>query len=299
MGVCSSCISVDPPLTAQSSLAAQQVAPARPRLSAAPSPTRLPSRVSTPPPVHLPVYPHLSTRPPTPHPSSLSPPVNYQVALKMPHGVEMQLVSGGKWVPQPDINVWLNSLFGKFEQFVVYNDEVKGHAVSSSHGHCKGILAWSDQTISWLIHSVPKFPEQLEKLHIDPQECIYGQSFIFLEHIPRGQLDSLLSHIRLMNPYVYLSSIDFPSIPLPTEQITELQLGDGIIHVSKSGKWGKDLYEHLDQLNVELKCETSFEGTSVPLNRTSKKRLRSSGRIERTSEVKITPSTLVPPITSS
>jgi hypothetical protein len=120
----------------------------------------------------------------------------YKVALKSPHGLcyryydsENETMKSGK-----DINQWVSELFYEnilpWTSWIVYNDE-PGHENQiihhTSQGHCKGILAWNDYEIGWLIHSVPKFPEffvpnsSSEKRIslLESSQQIYGQSFLW------------------------------------------------------------------------------------------------------------------------
>ena len=96
--------------------------------------------------------------------------VKCQVALKAPHGTRFQYFPGQeKQVRlEADINLWLRTLFHsnnpKFDSYILYNDEPPSSfpvSNSSHHGHSKGVLAWNKLTISWLLHSAPKFPRLL------------------------------------------------------------------------------------------------------------------------------------------
>src|SRR5579859_4231089 len=84
----------------------------------------------------------------------------YQVAFKAPHGTTYQCLQGKRIYHDKDINVWLASLFPKdyYPSYLLYNDEEPN---SSSHvsrstarfAHAKGVLAWNDKSVAWLIHS--------------------------------------------------------------------------------------------------------------------------------------------------
>lgn len=194
--------------------------------------------------------------------TAVQPSAQYQVALKAPHGKHMQCVWNNQWAFCDDIHLWIQGIYAnhKFDGYVVYNDEVEGHTVSSSHGHCKGILAWNSQVLTWLIHSVPKFPSSFDTKSVIPvpdiaeAELIYGQSFIFLQ-LDVSLLNDILVQLKIMNPYVYISTLSLANAPSMMGQgsIRELALGQNIIHIAKAGHWGSDIYEH-----VATRCGASF-----------------------------------------
>ena len=159
----------------------------------------------------------------------------YHVALKNPHGLNYIYYEPGAKSFKGDINIhnWLKSLYSgllspngsPWTNWIVYNDEpplflnktdssfVKPKATP---GHCKGIVAWNEHEMSWLIHSVPCFPVffcpeatgELQSVFSDMRhsEEIYGQSFgyFYLSWEKRGEkggvgekrICELLEHIR-------------------------------------------------------------------------------------------------------
>lgn len=84
--------------------------------------------------------------------------------MKAPHGTECICFQNGDedWTSRRDINDWISENFGTVtlnRNFLCYNDEEprENHGTTSK-GHSKGILAWSDTEIIWMIHSVPRWP---------------------------------------------------------------------------------------------------------------------------------------------
>lgn len=179
----------------------------------------------------------------------------WSVALKSPHGTDTLTLSettkesGWKTETEVDINAWINSCFGNvsFDNWIVYNDEVPGQHVSSTAGHCKGILMWNEVNIMWLIHSCPNFPENLQPISNIPESaCIYGQSFIFLQ-LPIVKIQTILTHLKIMNIHVYMispiSQTIFSNILIPSSTFDVIKFTNFIWHIAKSRKWGEDLFD--------------------------------------------------------
>jgi hypothetical protein len=141
-----------------------------------------------------------------------------QVALKFPGGTR-----GIRWdgtFVSCDINSWIKSVAHVSQPWtgwVCYNDETKALGIPQTRkGHCKGIVAWNAERISWLIHSVPNFPRIFtgsEISNIEPGEHIYGQSFahILTSYSPSPPLDSLPDQPHA-SPHFYAARCD-PRIP--------------------------------------------------------------------------------------
>lgn len=208
---------------------------------------------------------HIKTQEPT-----------YKFALKAPHGTAIRTIAEGQWIYGNNINAWIRSTYHynsnsiaphyQYTSWIVYNDDPPGTPASSStHGHCKGILAWNNKTISWLIHSVPNFPSFFDGKQISEiaeSELIYGQSFIFLENIDISRLQDILIQIKIMNPKIYNTNVDIDWNALDAQYpIREIQFTKTITHIAKARHWGQDLYEHLPRrFGGEWKCETWIRG---------------------------------------
>lgn len=239
--------------------------------------------------------------------------ISCQIAIKAPHGTTFQCISNDsdsekkKWKMGSDINDWIESLYTDIEEednarnnvftsWILYNDEPPpkldrqraSHAASSSsHGHCKGILAWNDQQITWLIHSVPKYPSVFKAAaagnivisNIEKSECEYGQSFIFICGLHPDKLQEIILQLKIMNINVYEehNSHYFDSTNKAKRQRSKtfpnlnniIFQEDGkyhshhthIQHVAKSKKWNRDIYEYLaQQYGGNWKCETWIRG---------------------------------------
>jgi deoxyribonuclease-2 len=204
-----------------------------------------------------------------------------QIALKFPHGVKgIRYSHGLKDFIEVDINEWLSKLYAKKNctSYVVYNDEtsklnVKGH----KRGHSKGILAWNDQNITWLCHSVPNFPRSFDGVNIspiEPGEEIYGQSF---QYVCMDYTSELLSNILLqlyiMEVHIFIEKMSFiNAISIHykvfnlTKTITLVQNEDEMIeHVAKSPGCHIDIYsDHICKIyEYEWKVETWIRGHRI------------------------------------
>jgi hypothetical protein len=156
----------------------------------------------------------------------------YSVAIKKPNSKECyywdSFESTNEFQSGADINSWINKNFiksgSKWENFIIYNDEIPigytnlSHQIykGSSNGHCKGILVWNREKIGWLIHSVPKFPTLEPNIHLNETqstqpllldisagELEYGQSFIYYE-LDSSYLSQIMSQIVNMNAQIYM-----------------------------------------------------------------------------------------------
>jgi hypothetical protein len=216
--------------------------------------------------------------------------IYYRIALKAPHGTDFQCFHFSSGMSEKmaeedknnnDINRWLNSLFlEKYEHWILYNDEPPHNETeeddtkstpftpSSSHAHAKGVLAWNRDHICWLIHSTPKFPRKWNGGKFEPlahAECVYGQSYFFIEKISITLLQGILRQLQIMNPWIYetnyllLTQKKKLHVHLPL--VEQIHLGGGLYHISKSGKWNQDIYGYLHStFKGQWKCETWVRG---------------------------------------
>jgi len=242
-------------------------------------------------------------------------PSSYQIALKNPHGVNFVYYDPyeRKFVGDMNIQDWLSGLYTGFNppnrfpwtHWIVYNDEPplflnKTDSTfikpSSTKGHCKGILAWNDVEMSWLIHSVPCFPTffcpgasgDLERVFSEmrPSEEIYGQSFGYFylswekegTEMAKKRICSLLEHIKVMEPCIYLSK-GFWGTPYAenwkqeSEKDNKEQGAMGLCHwVGIEGKWEhyaksphyeQDFYEELAKQKGGCRVESWIRGQKV------------------------------------
>ena len=175
----------------------------------------------------------------------------FDIILKLPTGTNCFTCSNNdkKWTYQQDVNSALKSLYNNFEftHWIVYNDETPTKTNSTS-AHAKGILAWNNDTITWLIHSVPKFPSEFNGTSnfpdINHSELEYGQSFIFIK-LNVLCLHNILIQLFTMHPNVYISNYDFTSYSHlhTTTKSRTYTINEYMHHVAKSPMYHEDLYE--------------------------------------------------------
>ena len=179
------------------------------------------------------------------------------VALKFPHGVAGIQYSEdlNHFIHCKDINEWLQSLYlhSDATKWVLYNDETddiveKGHHTKGHYtkGHCKGIVAWSDTSISWLCHSVPNFPREFTGKTISPIECselVYGQSFQYIE-LPyhNDTLIAIMKQLSIMQANIYVSNHDLTFQASREHEISTLVLTPTVTHIAKSPHHPIDIY---------------------------------------------------------
>ena len=171
------------------------------------------------------------------------------VLMKLPHGKTCYQIKRGdkKWTYSDDVNKCIKSLYTmKLDNWIVYNDETPTNCYSNG-AHAKGILAWNDKTITWLIHSVPKFPEKFHGTNnfpdIDDSELIYGQSFIFIK-IGIKHIEDILHQLFITHPNIYISNYDYDKYKKEHKlfNTSVYKINDILTHVSKSPDYHKDLY---------------------------------------------------------
>lgn len=92
--------------------------------------------------------------------------------------------------------------------YLLYNDQppleefvMSDLLRSSSRGHSKGMLLFSDQSLVWIVHSFPKFPK-LDSYKIDPAQCVYGQSMLCMT-FDIEELSSVIQQLEFSYPNVY------------------------------------------------------------------------------------------------
>lgn len=175
-----------------------------------------------------------------------------KVALKLPHGLKGMVYDEKteRFQLEESIDNWLLSLYSdsKWTGWIVYNDETS-HLGDTTHtkGHCKGIVAWNDTHISWLIHSVPNFPRIFTGAtisEIESSEHIYGQSFCYNEIPKHGTLlEDIIHHVRLMEAHIFMEN-NVPHITAQKKdrQVHALVLHENITHVAKSSIHTIDIY---------------------------------------------------------
>lgn len=109
--------------------------------------------------------------------------------LPYPWGCPPSPIGPSALPPSLTWHLWLLARLQGWTGWVCYNDETPEGSTASGtkFGHCKGILAWRQDRIAWLVHSVPAWPEAMSNESLPPLvasglRC--GQSFLFLS-LPR------------------------------------------------------------------------------------------------------------------
>lgn len=90
----------------------------------------------------------------------------------------------------------------------MYNDEPTNAQVDNNHGHTKGVVVANDISGFWMIHSVPKFPPDLEHGIYDYPHTgtIYGQSFLCIS-FTGDQLGAVGKQLQYNEPKFYSSQV--------------------------------------------------------------------------------------------
>ena len=175
---------------------------------------------------------------------------NFEVALKAPNGTRAICFDGEAWV-RSDIRTWLLTHLNSgppWTNHMLYNDEPPDGPVHTSSGHCKGVLAWNDHGLGWLIHSIPKWPARFPHPGPIPDaECHFGQSFAWIT-LPIDRLADVARQLRVAGAHVYSDSratIAASTAGGACEDTSVIRLASNLVHVSKNARWGKDLYDDL------------------------------------------------------
>jgi hypothetical protein len=207
-----------------------------------------------------------------------------KIALKFPHGTNGVVYNEDqKRFECLEINEWIASLYGQtalpegtsrksWTHWIIYNDE---HPPSSLEGcamvrkgHCKGILAWNDTHMSWLVHSVPNFPRAFTGAtisEIEPSERIYGQSFIYVTRpADEAFIQQVINQLYHMEANIYIAhnyKVDHGVHYVPHDLMSTIVFSDTIQHIAKSPKYEFDIYsDFLIQYDVEWHVQTWKRG---------------------------------------
>jgi deoxyribonuclease-2 len=172
----------------------------------------------------------------------------YHILLKLPHGKQCFHSTGKEWIYEEDLHTILHSWYKDYDQWILYNDETPEHTVGTG-AHAKGIVAWNRTTLTWLIHSVPKFPSTFQNRTIAPEQLEYGQSFLYVT-MPIRHLHEILTQLFIMHPTVYSSTMPYDMyqsyLPLYKKIMTRCySITPQICHVAKSPLLHQDIYTDL------------------------------------------------------
>lgn len=198
-----------------------------------------------------------------------------KIALKFPHGTHGAVYNDNeKRFECLEINEWLEALYEKsqWHSWIIYNDEHPPSSLEGSSmvrkGHCKGILAWNDTHMSWLVHSVPNFPRMFTGAtisEIEPSERIYGQSFMYVTR-PADQafIQKVINQLYHMEANIYMThnyKVDHGVHYVPHDLVSTIVFSDTIQHIAKSPKYEVDIYsDFLVQYDLEWHVQTWKRG---------------------------------------
>lgn len=214
-------------------------------------------------------------------------PVDSWTALKEANGWGYYYMSGSTWVRSKYgvdkatsgmIMLTAKQAYSTGVQMGIYNDEMAGASVSSSHAHAKGILATDGRQGFWLVHSMPKWPAS--KSGPGPFDSNrYAQSLMCIT-VSAKTADTIASNLMVEN--VFLTSKKAvpsfaSSLPIFTKWLsgaTDARTtsttviktlgGASYYQMAKSEKWGKDLWDDLvaPYFKTPLYAETWRNGAS-------------------------------------
>ena len=93
---------------------------------------------------------------------------------------------------------------------MLYNDEHPNGTTSFTLGHTKGVIVLNEKYGFWLIHSVPKYPPNLESKGYDYPHTgqMYGQSFLCISLLTPTTAEQIGQQMIFNSPYVY--SVNVP-----------------------------------------------------------------------------------------
>jgi deoxyribonuclease II len=91
---------------------------------------------------------------------------------------------------------------------VLYNDEPPTGEADEVRGHTKGVVVANDISGFWIVHSVPKFPPEIEKGAYDFPESgrTYGQSFLCIS-MTGDQIWKVGKQLQFNEPHFYSSHV--------------------------------------------------------------------------------------------
>lgn len=187
--------------------------------------------------------------------------VTWAVALKAPAGkkclyYEPGLEPAGWKLHDHNIDEWIREHLCSqtYSDHLIYNDEPPLTKSQGEFAHAKGVVAWNDKQLGWLIHSTPKWPGTF--LEVDGQQTIapipqaeteYGQSFVYLT-MPVARLPEVIAQLQMADVQMY-GIQDDKSVwsrkkraPAQKDALSSVKLSDTVIHVSKHKRWAKDFY---------------------------------------------------------
>lgn len=162
---------------------------------------------------------------------------------------------------------------------LMYNDEPPEAESDETRGHTKGVVAGNVQGGFWLVHSVPKYPDNnYSNYSYPPTGHLYGQSFLCWS-MSASELDHAGTLIAYNEPHVYVGQVPeglkstYPNLQrVTTEQpwireppFFKTSTINNFTVFSKSHKFQKELYVDwvAPALNTDLLVESWLHGPGV------------------------------------
>jgi deoxyribonuclease-2 len=172
-------------------------------------------------------------------------PIGFTILLKAPHSLEGMIIKHDDldWSFMSNISTYFTDI-EHYPNYIYYNDEVPNHNIGANYAHAKGVLLWNNDSIKWIIHSMPNWPCNN---NFEFPTLKFGQSFIILD-LSISNLDNIITHLHIMNVYIYNSYTLFDKLD---NSYNTLDVIDLIInnletttkHIAKSAKWNKDIFD--------------------------------------------------------
>lgn len=178
--------------------------------------------------------------------------MSFSICIKHPDSLNYQIIDkkSSNWIIFKDnINDWINHKLKQenWTSYILYNDEIDSTVSTNSTNQSKGILLWNENSISWLIHSIPKWPLKLFD-NIPKCEYKYVHTLIFMTfHI--DNLSNIIDQIKLMQSNIYETSnynyIPRKRAPALDKCVKIIELGKNMYHIAKHNKISKNLFKDI------------------------------------------------------
>lgn len=166
--------------------------------------------------------------------------------------------------------------------WALFNDEWPSGKTTSTYAHMKGVMFFDENSGFYLLHSVPRFPNNLTQGYsgYPLNEITYGQSFLCASHAT-DEFDTLGLVLQRAGPWFYDVNLPtsmrarlpnfykaisggFNSTPGVTVLTVSTIGGFEFLALYKNKQWNSELYEYLvaPTLQAGLSCETWMNGAT-------------------------------------
>lgn len=166
--------------------------------------------------------------------------------------------------------------------FFAYSDQPPEGRGSSSKGHSKGVVHFDNNSGFWLMHSVPRYPNNpadTNKYDFPSSGVVNGQAFFCISFDPANSLNDILKTLLYIRPNIYGSDISasalskYPDLQRllnsmwvsggVTKSNVKTTTGTNVIVFGKSPQANVDLYSGViaPQLKSNLLVETWRKGS--------------------------------------